>query len=195
MQTKSGRRKTDRVKPRFRGALYGALALWFAVTVWPTPWVNDHLGNTPVRTNRITGSVDYMNLQGWHPALPTGPAVVLAPPSAEQKVEALPANPFPFTIDIVPVPVPTPKKTPKRGSMICEDGDTGDCEPQSDFPLRSPWDTQNLPQLVSCPKCCCALAYDKCEKVCVDMDPSKVTADMNHVCSMACGAGSKTQEF
>ncbi len=49
-----------------------ALLATFYVTlfIWPTPWRYDHVGKTPVRTNRITDQVEYLNLQGWQPALP-----------------------------------------------------------------------------------------------------------------------------
>lgn len=52
-------------------AVLGLVAFFYlALFVWPTPWRYDRVGRTPVRTNRITGDVEYLNLQGWQPALP-----------------------------------------------------------------------------------------------------------------------------
>ena len=63
------RRRGDR-RNRLLAILF--LLTWFYVGlfVWPTPWRYDRVGNTPVRTNRVTGEVEYLNLQGWQPALP-----------------------------------------------------------------------------------------------------------------------------
>jgi len=49
------------------GLLVGS---YFGLFVWPTPWRHDRVGRNPVRTNRVTGEVEILNLQGWQPALP-----------------------------------------------------------------------------------------------------------------------------
>jgi len=46
------------------GGIYGGLF------VWPTAWRYDRIGRTPIRTHRVTDEVEFLNLQGWQPALP-----------------------------------------------------------------------------------------------------------------------------
>jgi hypothetical protein len=45
------------------GGIYGGLF------VWPTAWRYDRLGKTPIRTHRVTDEVEFLNMQGWQPAL------------------------------------------------------------------------------------------------------------------------------
>ena len=69
----SGRVLQERRKGDRRYRLLGLLALlatfYFGIFIWPTPWRYDHIGKNPVRTNRVTGAVEILNLQGWQPAL------------------------------------------------------------------------------------------------------------------------------
>jgi hypothetical protein len=46
------------------GGMYGGLF------VWPTAWRYDRVGRTPIRTHRVTDDVEFLNMQGWQPALP-----------------------------------------------------------------------------------------------------------------------------
>ena len=46
------------------GGIYGGLF------VWPTAWRYDRVGRTPIRTHRVTDEVEFLNIQGWQPALP-----------------------------------------------------------------------------------------------------------------------------
>jgi hypothetical protein len=41
------------------------LAVLFLAYVWPTPYKYDRLGQIPVRTNRFTGAVERLTLNGW----------------------------------------------------------------------------------------------------------------------------------
>ena len=63
------RRRGDRRK-RLLCILALITSFYFGLFVWPTPWRYDRIGKTPIRTNRVTGEVEYLNLQGWQPALP-----------------------------------------------------------------------------------------------------------------------------
>jgi len=45
------------------------LLVYTAMYIWPTQYRYDHLGNTPVRTNRVTGQVEFMTLCGWTPEM------------------------------------------------------------------------------------------------------------------------------
>jgi hypothetical protein len=45
------------------GGIYGGLF------VWPTAWRYDRVGRTPIRTHRVTDEVEFLNMQGWQPAL------------------------------------------------------------------------------------------------------------------------------
>jgi len=45
-------------------------AFYMAIFVWPTAWRYHQVGRTPLRTNRVTGQVEYLNLQGWQPVMP-----------------------------------------------------------------------------------------------------------------------------
>jgi len=63
------RRKGDR-RYRLVGVLMLLGTIYCGLFVWPTPWRYDRVGRTPIRTNRVTDDVEYLNLQGWQPALP-----------------------------------------------------------------------------------------------------------------------------
>ena len=63
------RRRGDR-RHRLLALLALLASLYFGLFVWPTPWRYDHIGKNPVRTNRVTGAVEILTLQGWQPALP-----------------------------------------------------------------------------------------------------------------------------
>ena len=63
------RRRGDR-KRRLAALLFFTGGIYCALFVWPTPWRYDHIGKNPVRTNRVTGDVEILTLQGWQPALP-----------------------------------------------------------------------------------------------------------------------------
>lgn len=58
------------VRPMIQWALLFTLLFSFAMWVWPTPYFYLHVGNNPVRVNRITGEIDFCTLQGWTPQLP-----------------------------------------------------------------------------------------------------------------------------
>jgi hypothetical protein len=66
------RRKGDR-KHRMIAMLVVLGSFYIAMFVWPTPWRYDRVGRNPVRTNRVTGMVEILNLEGWQPALPPLP--------------------------------------------------------------------------------------------------------------------------
>lgn len=38
--------------------------------VWPGRWRYDHIGNIPIRTERVTGRMQFCTLQGWNWQLP-----------------------------------------------------------------------------------------------------------------------------
>jgi hypothetical protein len=63
------RRRGDR-RRRLLWLLGLLIGFYTAVFVWPTAWRYHKVGNTPVRTNRVTGDVEFLNLQGWQPVLP-----------------------------------------------------------------------------------------------------------------------------
>jgi hypothetical protein len=63
------RRHGDR-RHRLISVLTFTAGFYCALFVWPTPWRYDHIGKNPVRTNRVTGDVEILTLQGWEPALP-----------------------------------------------------------------------------------------------------------------------------
>jgi hypothetical protein len=63
------RRKGDR-KYRLLAICCLLASSYFGLFVWPTPWRYDRVGKNPIRTNRVTGDVEILNLQGWQPALP-----------------------------------------------------------------------------------------------------------------------------
>jgi hypothetical protein len=98
------RRRGDR-KHRLL-AIFGLLASFsLGFFVWPTPWRHDRVGRTPVRTHRVTGMVEILNLQGWQPALSPfeprrvvrfrpRPVRVPAPCEAPEKQQARPARPI-----------------------------------------------------------------------------------------------------
>jgi len=50
--------------------LWACILVAFLDWVYPTPYIYDHIGLNPVRTNRITGSMEFLTLQGWQPQLP-----------------------------------------------------------------------------------------------------------------------------
>ena len=62
------RRRGDR-RRRLLWVFSLLLSFYVAVFVWPTAWRYHQVGRTPVRTNRVTGEVQYLNLQGWQPVL------------------------------------------------------------------------------------------------------------------------------
>ena len=62
------RRRGDR-RRRLLWVFSFLLSFYVAVFVWPTAWRYHQVGNTPMRTNRVTGQVEYLNLQGWQPVL------------------------------------------------------------------------------------------------------------------------------
>ena len=62
------RRRGDR-KRRLLWVFSLLLSFYVTVFVWPTAWRYHKVGNTPIRTNRVTGEVEYLNLQGWQPVL------------------------------------------------------------------------------------------------------------------------------
>jgi hypothetical protein len=62
------RRRGDR-RRRLLWVLSFVSSFYVAVFVWPTAWRYHQVGNTPMRTNRVTGHVEYLNLQGWQPVL------------------------------------------------------------------------------------------------------------------------------
>ena len=62
------RRRGDR-RRRLLWVFSLVLSFYVTVFVWPTAWRYHQLGNTPMRTNRVTGEVQYLNLQGWQPVL------------------------------------------------------------------------------------------------------------------------------
>jgi hypothetical protein len=37
----------------------------FLAFVWPTKWKYDHVGKSPIRTNRVTGEVQKMSAGEW----------------------------------------------------------------------------------------------------------------------------------
>ena len=84
------RRQGDRRK-RLLAMLVLLASFYVALFVWPTPWRYDRVGRTPVRTNRVTGEVEFLNLEGWQPALPAANADVrrdaTAPPKAPPPAE------------------------------------------------------------------------------------------------------------
>lgn len=63
------RRQGDR-KHRLLATLVLLGSFSFGLFVWPTPWRYDRVGKTAVRTHRVTGDIEFLNLQGWQPALP-----------------------------------------------------------------------------------------------------------------------------
>jgi len=63
------RRRGDR-RHRLAALLIVTAGFYCALFVWPTPWRYDHIGKNPVRTNRVTGDVEILTLQGWQPELP-----------------------------------------------------------------------------------------------------------------------------
>lgn len=63
------RRRGDR-RHRLLWTAVVLATLYIALFVWPTPWRYDHVGRTAVRTHRVTDQVEFLNLQGWQPALP-----------------------------------------------------------------------------------------------------------------------------
>ena len=75
-------------------AVFAVLFLaYVSVFIWPTRWRYDHLGLTPIRTDRVTGIMQFCNLHGWQYQLPPlGEEITLQPPP--------PA---------APEPTPTPK--------------------------------------------------------------------------------------
>ncbi len=92
------RRRGDR-KRRLLAILLFAVIFYIAVFVWPTAWRYHQVGNTPMRTNRVTGEAEYLNLQGWQPVLPPLDVQRQAtkpqkpqPPSADQADSAIPAD-------------------------------------------------------------------------------------------------------
>ncbi|MFN2385336.1 MAG: hypothetical protein ABR576_03460 [Thermoanaerobaculia bacterium] len=62
------RRRGDR-RRRLLWVFSFLLTFYFSVFVWPTAWRYHQVGNTPMRTNRVTGQVEFLNLQGWQPVL------------------------------------------------------------------------------------------------------------------------------
>ncbi len=75
-----------------------AYALCF---LWPGRWRYDHLGAMPVRTERVTGRVQFMNLHGWNWQLP--------PIGGDYESTPYPVKP---TVTPPPTPQPIPKPTP-----------------------------------------------------------------------------------
>ncbi len=53
-----------------RTILAFVILVYLACYVWPTPWRYDKLGLTPVRWNRVTGRVQFLNLHGWNEEIP-----------------------------------------------------------------------------------------------------------------------------
>jgi len=41
------------------------VAMMFYLLVWPTLYRYDHLGNYPVRINRVTGDAEMLRPEGW----------------------------------------------------------------------------------------------------------------------------------
>ncbi len=69
------------------GIVIGVCA--FATWVWPTVWTYDKLSGRTVRTNRFTGSVQYLTLDGWQSSAKEPPTKI-----AQQNVsEATPGDP------------------------------------------------------------------------------------------------------
>ena len=62
------RRRGDR-RRRLLWVFSLVLSFYVTVFVWPTGWRYHQLGHTPMRTNRVTAEVQYLNLQGWQPVL------------------------------------------------------------------------------------------------------------------------------
>lgn len=58
-----------RIKPPTKREVFQTagvvLAVLFLAYVWPTLYKYDHLGQIPVRTNRFTGAVERLTLDGW----------------------------------------------------------------------------------------------------------------------------------
>lgn len=63
------RRRGDR-RRRLLWVFGLVVAFYTSIFVWPTAWRYHQVGHTPMRTNRVTGHVEYLNLQGWQPVLP-----------------------------------------------------------------------------------------------------------------------------
>jgi len=92
------RRRGNRSR-RLLAILLLLVTSYIAVFVWPTAWRYHQFGKTPMRTNRVTGEVEYLNLQGWQPVLPPLDVKRQAtkpqkpqPPSADQSDSAIPAD-------------------------------------------------------------------------------------------------------
>jgi len=83
------RRRGDR-RHRLAALFLLTAGLYCALFVWPTPWRYDHIGKNPVRTNRVTGDVEILTLQGWQPELP--PLDVRRPEARRQFREAPPGQ-------------------------------------------------------------------------------------------------------
>jgi hypothetical protein len=45
------------------------LLFYIAIFVWPTRWAYGHLGNTPIRWDRITSKAQFLNFHGWQDEL------------------------------------------------------------------------------------------------------------------------------
>jgi hypothetical protein len=82
------RRRGDR-RHRLGVLLLLTAGSYWALFVWPTPWRYDHIGKNPVRTNRVTGDVEILTLQGWQPELP--PVDVRRPEAQRQSRDVTPA--------------------------------------------------------------------------------------------------------
>ncbi|HMF10594.1 MAG TPA: hypothetical protein VKJ00_15775 [Thermoanaerobaculia bacterium] len=83
------RRRGDR-RHRLGALLFLTAGLYCTFFVWPTPWRYDHIGKNPVRTNRVTGDVEILTLQGWQPELP--PLDVRRPEAQRQFRQVPPAQ-------------------------------------------------------------------------------------------------------
>jgi len=78
------------------GVILAALALLglFALCVWPTLYVYDHFhwkdNSRPVRTNRLTGRAEMLDVDGWHVmekrrGEPVKPKAPIPPPGGTDK--------------------------------------------------------------------------------------------------------------
>ena len=64
------RRRGDATRAVLGWILLYLVLFYFAIFIWPTRYRYDRLGGTPIRWDRVTGQMQFVNFHGWQAQLP-----------------------------------------------------------------------------------------------------------------------------